>query len=203
MKNRKVIVTAFLVLAIMLLGVGYAAVSDVLQFSGNATLSDGQVQHEFDVDVKITAVSEDGSTWIDYNPSGAEIERANDLVVGITGVGDDEQDIATFQIYNLTDAGEAEVIWFKVENDSIHDADLTGTTITETGLGDHFDSEYTIYKTDGVTETTVLPGRTDAGAGSVLVKLVITLKSTPSESYVADFAFSIRADDVDDAVDGE
>ena len=77
MKNRKVIVTAFLLVAVMLLGVGYAAVSDTLSFTGDATItltfngdatiSNDQVQQEFDLDVRIAAVSEDNATWIDYN----------------------------------------------------------------------------------------------------------------------------------------
>ena len=189
MKNRKVIVTAFLLIAVMILGVGYAAVSDTLNFSGDAMISDGQVQHEFDADIKITAVSEDNATWIDYAPSTVEIERTNDLIVNIIdGAGDNIQDQADFQIYNLTDAGETQVIWFKVENASAHEADLSGTMITETGTGDYFDSEYTVYSADGTTETTKLPA-----SGTVLVKLVITLKNTPSENYSAHFSFAITA----------
>ena len=197
MKNRKAIITAFLLVAVMILGVGYAAVSDILNFSGNATISDGQVQHEFDLDVRLTAVSEDNATWYNYTAGEAEINRASDLVVDIGGVADDVQDLATFQIFNLTDAGEEQVIWFKVENDSAHDAKLTGTTITETGTGDHFSSDYTIYKADGVTETDTLAAKNGDTPGCVLIKLVITLNTTPSGVYQADFAFSIRADVAD------
>ena len=189
MKNRKVIVTAFLLVAVMILGVGYAAVSDTLNFSGDAMISDGQVQHEFDADVKIVAVSEDNVTWIDYADSIVEIERTNDLIVNIIdGAGDNVQDQADFQIYNLTDAGETQTIWFKVQNDSAHEATLTGTAITETGEGDHFDSDYTVYAADGATEAQVIPAN-----GTVLIKLVITLKSTPSETYTANFSFAITA----------
>ena len=189
MKNRKVIVTAFLLIAVMILGVGYAAVSDSLDFVGDAMISDGQVQHEFDADVKIVAVSEDNATWIDYAPSTVEIDRPNDLIVNIIdGTGDNVQDQADFQIYNLTDAGETQTIWFKVQNDSAHEATLTGTAITETGEGDYFESEYAVYEADGITEATVIPAN-----GNVLVKLVITLKSTPSETYSAHFSFAITA----------
>lgn len=189
MKNRKVIVTAFLLIAVMILGVGYAAVSDTLNFDGDATISDGQVQHEFDVDVKITGVSEDNATWVDYAPSTIEIDRANDLIVNIIDdTADNVQDSAKFQIFNLTDAGEQQVIWFRVENGSSHNADLSGSQISETGTGDYFDSEYTVYADDGVTTTNVLPAN-----GTVLVKLVITLKNTPSETYSANFSFTVSA----------
>ena len=39
MKNRKVIVTAFLLVAIMILGVGYAAVNNVLDITGTGTVN--------------------------------------------------------------------------------------------------------------------------------------------------------------------
>ena len=189
MKNRKVIVTAFLLIAVMILGVGYAAVSDTLDFSGDAKISDTQVQHEFDADVKITAVSEDNATWIPYAASTVEIERTNDLIVNIIdGAGDNIQDQADFQIFNLADAGDSQTIWFKVENVRAHEADLTGTLITETGTGDYFDSNYTVYADDGTTVTTKLPA-----GGTVLVKLVVTLKNTPSENYTAHFSFAITA----------
>lgn len=189
MKNRKVIVTAFLLIAVMILGVGYAAVSDTLNFSGDAMISDGQVQHEFDADIKIVSVSEDKATWYDYAASTVEIERTNDLIVNIIdGAGDNIQDQIDFQIYNLTDAGETQTIWFKVKNDSAHVANLTGTAITETGTDDYFESDYTVYAEDGTTETQVIPAN-----GTVLVKLVVTLKNTPSETYTANFSFAITA----------
>ena len=192
MKNRKVIVTAFLLIAVMILGVGYAAVSDSLNFTGDAMISKDQAQHEFDADIKIVAVSEDNVTWSDFKADGAEIDRANDLIVDIfEGSGDNVQDIVDFQIYNLSDAGETQTIWFKVKNESAHDANLTGTDITESGSlvgADHFGSEYTVYAADGTTVTQVIPAN-----GEVLVKLVVTLKSTPSETYTANFSFTINA----------
>lgn len=189
MKNRRVIVTAFLLVAVMILGVGYAAVFDTLNFSGDALISEGQVQHEFDADIKIISVSEDMAAWIDFAPSTVEIDRANDLIVNIIdGAGDNVQDQVDFQIYNLTDAGETQTVWFKVQNDSAHEAVLTGTDITEDGEGDYFESDYTVYTADGSSETQLIPSN-----GTVLVKLVITLKNTPSETYKANFSFAITA----------
>ena len=195
MKNRKVIVTAFLLIAVMIVGVGYAAVSDTLNFGGDATVSDSQAQHQFDLDVRITAVSEDNVTWVDYAADTTEINRADDLIVNIIdGAGDNVQDSVDFQVFNLADAGDTEVIWFKVENESAHAPTLTESDITEQGTGDHFTANYEIFSTDGVTKTTVLPAKSGSTNGAVLVKLTITLNSTPSDAYQADFSFSIRAD---------
>lgn len=189
MKNRKVIVTAFLLVAVMLLGVGYAAVSDTLNFSGDATISGDQAQHEFDVDVRITAVSEDMADWKEYNSAGPEIDIADDLTVDIMGSGDNEQDVVDFQIFSLSDAGQSQVIWFKVRNDSAHDATLYGSEITENGTHDYFEAVYEIYTADGSATTTVLPA-----AGEVLVKLTITVKGTPTELYQGNFSFVITAE---------
>ena len=189
MKNRKVIVTAFLLVAVMLLGIGYAAVSDTLNFGGDATISGDQAQHEFDVDVRIVAVSETNSGYVSYNPAGPEIDIPDDITVDIMGSGDNEQDVVDFQIFNLSDAGDTQVIWFKVVNDSSHDANLTGSAITENGTHDYFDSNYVIYAADGSTETTVLPAN-----GEVLVKLTITVKATPTELYQGNFSFVITAE---------
>lgn len=191
MKNRKVIVTAFLLVAVMILGVGYAAVYDDLNFSGDALLSTDQVQHEFDADVKIVAVSEDNSDWHAYNATEAEINLADDLEVDIMGSGDNEQDIVDFQIYNLTDKDDYQVIWFKVENASAHAASLAKSEITESGSlvgADYFTAVYEIYETDGTTVTDTLPAN-----GTVLVKLTVTLKDTPADTYKANFSFSINA----------
>ena len=192
MKNRKVIVTAFLLVAVMLLGVGYAAVSDTLNFGGDATISGDQAQHEFDLDVRIEAVSETNSGYVPYNPAGPEINLDNDLVVDIMGSGDNEQDVVDFQIFNLSDAGDTQVIWFKVVNESSHDANLItelDNKITENGTHDYFDSNYVIYAADGSTTTTVLPAN-----GEVLVKLTITVKATPTELYQGNFSFVITAE---------
>lgn len=189
MKNRKVIVTAFLLVAVMLLGIGYAAVSDTLNFGGDATISGDQAQHEFDVDVRIEAVSETNSGYVPYDAAGPEINIPDDITVDIMGSGDNEQDVVDFQIFNLSDAGDTQVIWFKVVNDSTHDANLTGSTITENGTHDYFDSNYVIYAADGSTVTTVLPAN-----GEVLVKLTITVKATPTELYQGNFSFVITAE---------
>lgn len=189
MKNRKVIVTAFLLVAVMLLGVGYAAVSDTLNFGGDATISGDQAQHEFDMDVRITHVSEDMADWKEYDSAGPEIDRADDLTVDIMGSGDNEQDVVDFQIFSLSNAGQSQVIWFKVKNDSAHDATLHGSAITENGTHDYFEAVYEIYTADGSATTTVLPA-----AGEVLVKLTITVKATPTELYQGNFSFVITAE---------
>ncbi|MBO5907109.1 MAG: hypothetical protein J6Q85_03025 [Clostridia bacterium] len=189
MKNRKVIVTAFLLIAAMILGVGYAAISDTLFFSGDATISDEQVQSEFDLDIGIVATSETNGDWKAYDAAAPEINIDGDLVVDITGTGDNEKDNVDFQIFGLADEGDEQIIWFKVENKSLHDANLAPSVVLESGTGDYFEAVYKIYESDGTTEATIL----EAG-GSVLVKLSVTVKGTPAETYQGTFSFNIHAE---------
>lgn len=194
MKNRKIVVASFLLIAVLLMGIGYAAVSDTLNFDGDAVINGEQVQHEFDIDVKITAVADDDMVWAEYASSSVEINKADDLIVNIIDdTADNVQDSAKFQIYSLSDAGDEQVIWFKVENESAHVATLNPSLVTEQGTGDYFTAEYKIYETDGTTETLELPAKDGDVNGEVWVKLTVTLKNTPSEAYSASFSFSIGA----------
>lgn len=194
MKNRKIVVASFLLIAVLLMGIGYAAVSDTLNFDGDAVINGEQVQHEFDIDVKITAVADDDMVWVEYASSSVEINKADDLIVNIIDdTADNVQDSAKFQIYSLSDAGDEQVIWFKVENESAHVATLNPSLVTEQGTGDYFTAEYKIYETDGTTETLELPAKDGDVNGEVWVKLTVTLKNTPSEAYSASFSFSIGA----------
>lgn len=192
MKNRKVIVTAFLLVAIMILGVGYAAITDTLNIHGNATVTGDQVVEEYDLDIRIVAVAEDNPTgWIDYSGSAdtQEINRANDLIVNISGTGDDVQDTANFQIFNLSNAGDEQVIWFKITNTSnANDATLAVTGGETADANNLFSFAYQIYETDGTTTTTALPAN-----GEVWVKVTVTLDTDPSAASTAAFSISIVA----------
>ena len=205
MKNRKVIVTAFLLIAVMIVGVGYAAVSDTLFFNGSAHITGDQAQAEFDIDVVISDVAvhavntgADATTpasWTPFQAGGnVEIDKASEdgvsaIVNIIDDAGTEYQDQASFQLSGLTDANDYQVIWFKITNGSAHDAALTVSTVQETGTGDYFEAERTVYKADGSATADVIPA-----GGEVIVKLVITLRSTPTENYNASFSFTVTAE---------
>ena len=54
MKNRKSIVVAFLLVAVMLLGVGYAALTDILDITGSADINQSAAEEAFNEDVYFT-----------------------------------------------------------------------------------------------------------------------------------------------------
>ena len=55
MKNRKTVVVAFLLCAVLLLGVGYAALSDTLDITGSADVNQSAAEEAFNEDVYFSA----------------------------------------------------------------------------------------------------------------------------------------------------
>lgn len=109
MKNRKRIVVLFLLVAIMLIGVGYAAVSDTLTIIGNAHIDMGQVENTFDKNVYF---------------SGAEATSTSGTgtVADVTSFTADD---ATFTANKLAIVNEVSTFTFTITNDSNVDAKVT------------------------------------------------------------------------------
>ncbi|MBQ8350703.1 MAG: hypothetical protein IJY20_01500 [Clostridia bacterium] len=57
MKSRRIVVTAFLLCACLIIGVGYAALSDILEVTGTGLLSEGMADTEFEKDVYFKEVT--------------------------------------------------------------------------------------------------------------------------------------------------
>jgi hypothetical protein len=55
MKNRKTVVMAFLLVAVMLLSVGYAALTDVLDITGSADVNQSAAEEAFNEDIYFSA----------------------------------------------------------------------------------------------------------------------------------------------------
>ena len=62
MKNRKFVVVAFLLVAVMLLGVGYAALTDTLIIIGNAHIDLDTANKTFDEKVYFSAAEATSTT---------------------------------------------------------------------------------------------------------------------------------------------
>ena len=109
MKNRKTIVVAFLLVAAMLLGVGYAALTDTLTIIGNAHIDVDTANKTFDEKVYFSDAEATSSTG--------------------TGTKDDvaafNDDDATFTANKLAVMGEESVFTFTITNDSNVDAKVT------------------------------------------------------------------------------
>ena len=64
MKNRKIAIVAFFLVAVLCIGAGYAAVTDLLDIQGTAEVSQTNAQSAFDANLKFTnaVANQDGNT---------------------------------------------------------------------------------------------------------------------------------------------
>lgn len=104
MKNRKRIIVAFLCVAVLLLGVGYAAFTDTLTIIGNIVADMKQAEINYDANVYFEDVK-----FLDGTNSGDKTQDS------VGGIGTDD---ATFAIHSLATLGEYAEVQFTIANDS-------------------------------------------------------------------------------------
>lgn len=103
MKNRKTIIVVFMLVACMLIGVGYAAVESSLFAKGSIILTDEEASDELNQDVYFTAVK-------DQHNCNANVDTTNNdnVIVRITGTNSTmafKGDFATFTATVKNEAG--------------------------------------------------------------------------------------------------
>lgn len=97
MKNRRLTIVAFLLCACLVVGFGYAAVSDTLRIDGTAIIDITGANTEFDGKVK----------FIDATAGNTEKDT---ITIDSTG------DVATVEVHSLTLAGTTATFTLYVEN---------------------------------------------------------------------------------------
>ena len=100
MKKRRSLIISFLLVAALALGIGYAALSDVLDIQGTAEISAGIAEEAFNQDVYFSAVQ----------PG-----------TGITAsINADNNDKATFTATGFSQVGDKVQVTYTIKNDSEH-----------------------------------------------------------------------------------
>jgi hypothetical protein len=207
MKNRKIVVIAFTLIAVLLLGVGYAAVTDDLKILGHVKTNMETITSDFQLDVRFR----DGSGTIikdDTNPTSDPtfIGRAH---AKVDSVNDTSMDTAVITIENFTATGQTVQALFTIVNFSTDFAaeiapNLTAT-FEATGEGEAhtpvfsmdwewFDVEeekgtggqdpVVLTAWDGVSEDTV---------DAAVILVTITLVDAPDEEHAGTFTLGITA----------
>lgn len=152
MKNKKSLLSLGLLALVLVLGVGYAVVSNVgLTFGGTATVAD----HELAVD--IASVTD--------TKTNATVEHS------INATTDAHDAADTFTITGMT-LGETVKMTYTIDN---HETDVDATISDKVALTnsntEYFDARYTI--TDGTAEK---------NGGTATVEVVVSMKKTPVTS---------------------
>lgn len=178
MKNRKRIVVLFLLVAIMLIGVGYAALTDTLTIIGNAHIDVGAANTTFDQKVYFSAAEATSTTGT----------GATEDVASCTS------DDATFTANKLATVGQQSVFTFTIKNDSNVDALISVASTKLSG-----DVNPSNSNTDKFTVTYAYPdGMTVAkNGGTITVVVTVTVAEPVTAATSATFGIELTATSVD------
>ena len=165
MKNRKGLI-AFLVLAVMLLGVGYAALTDTLDITGSADVNQSAAEEAFNEDIYFSAAvaNEAGNT---------------------ASVNADNNDKASFTAATLKGKGDKVTFTFTIKNDG--DVAATVTPKLNATLGNTNPEYFSLTSDwDGASKTL------EAG-GELTYTLTVELLKTPTETIAGSFLVELTA----------
>lgn len=179
MKNRKFVVVAFLLVAVMLLGVGYAALTDTLTIIGNAHIDIDTANKTFDEKVYFSDAEATSSTG-----SGTTADIASCTA-----------DDATYTVNKLATVGQKSVFTFTITNDSNVDAlisvgekKLSGDVNPSNSNTDKFTVEYAYP--DGMKIT--------KNGGTIKVVVTVTVREPVTAATSATFGIELTATSVDE-----
>ena len=194
MKNRRIVIVSFLLIAVLMMGIAYATLTDNLFIKGEASLKTDVAQIEFDADVYFVPQCADGDHKTDKIVSTGASAIPEGTTEGVV-IGQSDPDSATFHVYSLGKAGDYVVFSFVIQNDSTeYDAIVSlDATFPTTTAPTMFDIEYSVdnsnwFKADAGAPTTTAP----AGDNTV-VYVRVTLLATPDVNATAAFNVNLTA----------
>ena len=185
MKNKKIAVIAFMLIAVLTLGIGYATLSDTLTLRGSAEVTAAGAEVGFDEKIYFT-----GATVTDGSTTGSYIDTAN--------ISDDK-DIASFSVNSLNSSDDVVVLTFTVSNFSDHDAVITikdfisgsTTEVNPYESNSNFDITYQIANGGQVAKKT---GTVDV---TVTIRLAEGVSAPTSGNMTASFTCELTATTTD------
>ena len=180
MRNRKTVIVAFLVVADMLMAVGFASLTDNLIIAGEANANTTAAQKQWEEDICFTK---------------AEVKASGTSgVADSASVGTSNNDHANYEVNSLARAGETAVFEFTITNkgNTGYNAKVTVDSGYPTISGDSDYYEVT-YEYDGQpnADNFVIP----AGQ-SRIVKVTVRLKADPDQNLNAQFTLNLTATSV-------
>ncbi len=169
MKNRRITIVAFLLIAALTLGFGYAAVTNVLDIQGSTSVSATEAEKEFNEDIYFTGVKDaEGNIVASISDSATYGYTAN--------INTNNNDKAQFTVTGLSGKGDSKSITFQIKNESEHEATVTVKTDTNTNTADFsFTNDIGAGKTIAAGQTVEV---------TVTVELIKQLTSASSASFV-------------------
>ena len=179
MKNRKIVVVGFLLVAALLLGIGYAALTDTLTIIGNAHVDLDTANKTFDERIFFSAAEATSSTG-----TGTTADVASFTA-----------DDATYTVNKLAITGEKSVFTFTITNTSNVDAEISVNATKLSGAlnpsntnEDKFLVEYSYPDGQTIAKT----------GGTITVVVTVTLREPVTSATSATFGMELTATSVDE-----
>lgn len=172
MKNRRNIIVAFLLCACLIVGVGYAALTDTLDITGSADITLSTLEAEFNQDIYFTAAvaNDEGNT---------------------ASVNNDNNDKASFTANNLAKKGDKATFTFTLTNDGNTDLDALITPKLDSEKGNTQPQYFNIYS-DWQGEAKILEvGKT------ITYTVTVELIDTPQAALSGSFLIELVATSVE------
>ena len=170
MKNRKTVVVAFLLAAVLLLGVGYAALSDTLDITGSADVNQSAAEEAFNEDIYFSAAvaNEEGNT---------------------ASINTDNNDKSSFTAKTLKGKGDKVTFTFTIKNTG--DVAAIVTPKLNATLG-NTNPEYFAVSSDWEGAAKTL-----AAQSEITYTVTVELLKTPTETIAGSFLIELNAVSVD------
>lgn len=167
MKNRRNIIVAFLLCACLIVGIGYAALTDVLDITGSADVNQSAAEEAFNEDIHFTTAvaNETGNT---------------------ASVNADNNDKASFTANTLKGKGDKATFTFTIVNEG----DLNATV--KPSISSNTNDAYFKISSDWEGKAKDL-----AALGSVTYTVTVELLETPTATISGSFVIELIATSVD------
>lgn len=190
MRTRRFTITAFLLAAIMVLGIGFAELADQLDITGTVEISKTQADATFDGDVHFnTALNYTyGAGNTNVVKTGSEHHTSNSTAGGNVTFSA-EGDTATFMSTTFADIGDTTSIVFEIVNEFSEKIDVVATISYTNNTGDVFSAVIEGWNDNKAT----IDAKDAQGNGTSQFTLKVTLTKVPEETVNATISVKFAA----------
>ena len=165
MKKRRTLIISMLLVATLVLGIGYAALSDTLDINGSADVNQSAAEEAFNEDI--------------YFSAAVANQEGNTASVSAT-----DNDMADFAANTLKGKGDKVTFTFTIKNNSDIDALVTPTFASD----GNSNPEYFAVSSDWAGQP-----RTITAGGSMTYTVTVELVKTPTETIHGSFHIELNA----------
>ena len=189
MKNRKIIVIAFVLAAVMLMGVGYAVLTDTLKFGGVLGADHTVAQNTFDGDIYFSSGSIVNDTAGHKAIISYEDDRDTAIITATNFTAKEQQVVVLLTIDNIHQEFDAYV----TPSADVISVNPTGEAAQEEGHGVVFSATWHWTDSTGTTNDGTDARLINKIDGKAYILVTITLNETPTAAHQAEFEITLTA----------